>query len=80
MKKSLKPQDLDSVAGKASLCHTWSLTGKPGFLLTRLIWSTQAAIKLSYFMRKPVLGFPTRSVTDRNVRTKKMARGLKFGI
>ena len=31
-------------------------------------------------MRKPVLGFPTRSDTNRAVQLQKVARGLKFRI
>ena len=31
-------------------------------------------------MRKPVLGFPTRSDTNRTVQPQKMARGLKFRL
>ena len=35
---------------------------------------------MSLVLRKPVLGFPTRSDTNRAILSQKMARGLKFCI
>ena len=35
---------------------------------------------MSLIVRKPVLGFPTKSDTNRSVLLQKMAKGLKFRI
>ena len=79
---SLQPS---SVIAQPGLCQTRSETPKTGFLTRRRIFKQTALnrlISLSWpyicIMRKPYLGYPSKSETNGAVQTHKMAIGLNF--